>query len=115
MSNATTWGNEGLASKPEQKFASARRMAQFLVVVLLVTLTACGLSLLEHTALLANVSGQVEKVTRWVLMVGAVGALAGTLALVGLLSRIRAWQSEWSERVKGFEKLSAANHQSLQT
>jgi two-component system, LuxR family, sensor kinase FixL len=32
---------------------------------------------------------------------------------MSLLSRFRAWQNEWTERVKGFEKLSAVSHQSL--
>jgi two-component system sensor kinase FixL len=113
MSNATTWGNEGLASRPEQKFASARRMALGLIFVLLVILAACALKLLEHTAMLANVADRVEQVTRWLPWVAAVGALVGTLALLGLLSRFRGWQSEWSERVKSFEKLSVASQQSL--
>src|SRR5690348_10852788 len=113
MSNATTWGNEGLASRPEQKFASARIMARLLIFVLLVILGACALKLLEPTAMFANVADRVEKVTRWLPIVGGVGALLGTLALLGLLSRFRAWQNEWSERVKGFEKLSAASQQSL--
>ena len=113
MSNATTWGNEGLAGRPEQKFASARIMARLLIFVLLVILGACALKLLEPTAMFANVADRVEKVTRWLPIVGGVGALLGTLALLGLLSRFRVWQNEWSERVKGFEKLSAASQQSL--
>src|SRR6185312_16429975 len=114
MSNATTWGNEGLAIKPEEKFTSARRTARFLVFVLLIILAACAVNLLQHTAVLEKVAGRIEKVTLWISVVGAVGALAGTLALLGLLSRFRALQNEWTERVKGFEKLSVANHQSLQ-
>jgi len=114
MSNATTWGNEGLASKPEQRFISARRMARFLVCVLLVILAACVLNLLQHTAVLEKVAERIEKMTLWISIVGAAAALAGTLALLALLSRFRSWQNEWTERVKGFEKLTAANHQSLQ-
>jgi len=64
--------------------------------------------------MLASVADRVEKVTRWLPFVGAIGALVGTLALLRLLSRFRAWQSEWTDRVKGYEKLSAANQQSLQ-
>jgi two-component system, LuxR family, sensor kinase FixL len=115
MSNATTWGNEGLASKPEDKFTSARRTVRFLVFVLLVMLAACAVNLLQHTTVLEKVADRVEKVTLWISLVGAVGALTGTLALLGLLSRFRGWQNEWTERVKGFEKLSAANHHSLQS
>src|SRR5436305_13917302 len=106
MSNATTWANEGFASRPEQKFTSARRMAQFLIFVFLVILAACALNLLQHTAALATVADRVEKITRWVPLVGTVGALAGTLALLGLLYRFRVLQNEWSDRVKSFEKIS---------
>jgi two-component system, LuxR family, sensor kinase FixL len=113
MSNATTWGNEGLASKPEEKFTSARRMARFLVFVLLVVMAACALNLLQHTAVLEKVADRIEKVTLWISIVGVASALAGTLVLMSLLSRFRAWQNEWTERVKGFEKLSAVSHQSL--
>jgi two-component system, LuxR family, sensor kinase FixL len=114
MSNATTWANEGYESKPEQKFASARRTAQFLIFVFLVILAACALNLLQHTSAMANVTDRMDKITRWVPLVGAIGAVAGTLALLGLLSRFRALQSEWSDRVKSFEKLSAVSQQSLQ-
>ncbi len=115
MSNATTWGNEGLANKPEEKFASARRMARFLVFVLLFILAASSLNLLQHTAVLEKMADRVEKVARWVSIFGAVGALVGTVALLVLLSRFRAWQNEWTERVKDFEKLSAVSQQSLQS
>ena len=114
MSNATTWGNEGLEGRSEQKFASAKITAAFLICVLLIILSACTLTLLEHTAALANVADRIEKVTRWILLLGAAGASAGTLSLLVLLSRFRAWQTEWTERVKDFEKYSAANHQTLQ-
>ena len=115
MSNATTWGNEGLANKPEEKFASARRMARFLVFVLLFTLAASSLNLLQHTVVLEKMADRVETVARWVSIFGAVGALVGTVALLVLLSRFRAWQNEWTERVKDFEKLSAVSQQSLQS
>src|SRR3569833_1125620 len=114
MSNATTWGNEGLEGRSEQKFASAKITAAFLICVLLIILSACTLTLLEHTAALANVADRIEKVTRWILLLGAAGASAGTLSLLVLLSRFRAWQTEWTERVKDLEKYSAANHQTLQ-
>jgi PAS domain S-box-containing protein len=89
-------------------------MARFLVCVFLFILAACALNLLQHTAVLGSMADRVEKVTRWVSGLGVVGALAGTLALLVMLSRFRAWQNEWTERVKGYEKLSAVSHQSLQ-
>src|SRR3569833_1132930 len=108
MSNATTWGNEGLEGRSEQKFASAKITAAFLICVLLIILSACTLTLLEHTAALANVADRIEKVTRWILLLGAAGASAGTLSLLVLLSRFRAWQTEWTERVIVFVIYSAA-------
>jgi len=114
MSNATTWGNEGLARKPEEKFASARRMARFLVFVLLVIMAACALNLLQHTAAFEKAADRIQKLTQWISIVGGAAALIGTLVVIGLLSRFRAYQNEWTEQVKGFEKLSAVSHQSLQ-
>jgi two-component system, LuxR family, sensor kinase FixL len=114
MSNATTWGNEGLESRSGQKFASAKITAAFLICVLLIILSACALALLEHAAVLANVDDRIEKATRWILLLGAVGASVGTISLLVLLSRFRAWQAEWTQRIKDFENFSTTKHQALQ-
>jgi len=114
MSNATTWGNEGLENRSGQKFASAKITAAFLICVLLIILSACALALLEHAAVLANVDDRIEKATRWILLLGAVGASVGTISLLVLLSRFRAWQAEWTQRIKDFENFSTTKHQALQ-
>jgi two-component system, LuxR family, sensor kinase FixL len=113
MSNSTTWLNEAATGSSEQKFAFASRTANLLIFALLLILGACALRLLEHATALENMSVTIEKVTPWIFVVGAAGALVGTLALLRTFSRFRKAQTEWSARVKSFEQMSAASSASL--
>jgi PAS domain S-box-containing protein len=113
MSNSTTWVNENPAGSSEQKFAVASRTGRLLIFALLLILSACALSFLEHVTALASVAVAIEKVTQWIFVVGAAGALVGTVALLRTFSRFRKSQNEWSARIKSFEQLSAASSASL--
>jgi two-component system sensor kinase FixL len=113
MSNSTTWLNENVAGSSEQKFVFASRTAGLLIFALFLILAACALSLLQHAPALAHMAVTIEKVTPWIFVVGAAGALVGTSVLLRTFSRFRKSQNEWSARIKSFEQRSAASSASL--
>src|SRR4051794_1305381 len=113
MSNSTTWLNQNVAGSSEQKFAFANGTARLLIFALLLILAACALSLLQHAPALANMAVPIEKITPWIFVAGAAGALVGTLILLRTFSHFSTAQKEWSARIKSFEQLSAANSASL--
>ena len=115
MSNSTTWLNETAAGSSDQKFALASRTARLLILAVLLILAACALNLLKNVAALASMAVAIEKITPWIFVVGAAGALVGTSILLGTFSRLRKSQKEWSARIKSFEQMSAANSASLQS
>jgi PAS domain S-box-containing protein len=113
MSNTSTWERAPMMVGAERKLAPVKWTVMFMLVALALILAACGLSLLEHVKSLQEVAGQMQEVVRWTLPIAAGGASVGILVLLGLLSRFRKLQKEWSTHVKNCEQLWLAKSASL--
>lgn len=99
----------------ERKLAPVKWTVMFMLVALALILAACGLSLLQRVKGLQEVAGQMQEVVKWTLPIAAGGASVGILVLLGLLSRFRKLQKEWSAHVKNGEQLWVTRSASLQS
>src|SRR5436190_10774918 len=117
MSNAATWDNDSTLNEADQKLASIKRLARFVIIALAVMLAARVLGALVRLGPSWGVLRWIETVTQWLFPIAAVGTLAGLVILWKVLARFRTWQNEWqtewSERLKNSEKMWTATTISL--
>src|SRR5437764_701431 len=119
MSNAATWDNDSTVSEADQKLASIKRLARFVIIALAVMLAARVLGALVRLGPPWGVLTWIETITQWLFPVAAIGALASLVILWKVLARFRIWQNEWqtewSERLKNSEKMWTATSMSLRS
>src|SRR5579871_3319480 len=112
MSNALTLNSEALKSEVEKKITALKRTGRVIIFALLLILLAGALNFAAPLMTASSVPvHNVVQAARWTLFGASTAASLGTIALLRMLSRLRAWHREFQKellnRLNAGEKLWA--------